>query len=473
MVTYENKPEPIKKLDHLCIDSLKKLITYLKTWQNDNGLFGGMIATWWSSTFETAVPHPMNQFPVIQGYISLYKAWRRSELIEEAIRIGDGLLRSIRQDGMIENCWGDIPGKGTGTVIFAGPALALAELACITGYKRYLIGSNILLQTIETRWSLNGINKDGVANQGLKWAEALIAYSKASSEVKLLQHAKKLGYEALRQQIQKGLERGGIHQSRTDDRLITVYQGKCLAPLIRLFEETNEEYFLYAASILAQYINKQIINEGIFLNYRSPEGLLYKTIRTIPRKTDWRLFRRRIPTYRIWRDIKTQWMTIDYPSFIARSADSIRGFWLLAKHLPEYRHVAEQLTLKLISYQLCNGGFPNTIGFCGSKRIKLWQDVCAPTRWNAYVFLLLCTILSESCTDTNIFQSEFDEKYYCENVGLSGDTIYTETSSNVTLSISGRIIANILKPSGISIYIDDAWRGDLSGDRNRKNLCLN
>ena len=53
--------------------ALSDLDAYLRTWDTPEGL-AGIIATWWSSTVDTAEPHPMNQAPVIQGCARLHEA---------------------------------------------------------------------------------------------------------------------------------------------------------------------------------------------------------------------------------------------------------------------------------------------------------------------------------------------------------------------------------------------------------------
>ena len=158
-----------------CVASLRKLLAYLSTWQTPEGQFGGLIATWWSSTLETAVPHPMNQYPMILGFLELARSNAGgADWLGEAQRVGDGLLKTIRPDGVLSNDWGDIPGKSTGTVIYAAPAFALAELASQSGAARYLEGARRLLRTIDERWCTRGQNSDGVTNQAFKWSEAML-----------------------------------------------------------------------------------------------------------------------------------------------------------------------------------------------------------------------------------------------------------------------------------------------------------
>lgn len=451
--------------------ALGRLLAYLCTWQNDNGLFGGMIATWWSSTVETAEPHPMNQFPMILGFLELHRGnIKGGDWLSEACKVGDGLVGMIEPDGMLKNCWGDIPGKSTGTVIFACPALALSELYKSSQNEKYLQGSKILLDTIERKWSWDRRNIDGVANQALKWCEAMLSYGEATGKQDYIEHALWLGNEVLEQQVMCGRGKGAFYQSRVDDRLISVYQGKCLTPLLAIYEHSKKKIFLDASVLLGKYLIGHELEKGIFINYLEPSGAVYKILWQILCRFDYRIFRRRVPTFRLWRHLIKGWTKIDYPSFIARSADSIRGLWLLSKYDSYFREHVENLTKKILGFQLPHGGFPNTIGFDGSTSYCLWQDICCPTRWNAYVFFLLATIIRELKRDCIVAESQFSGVPFEHNVGKDNSHLYMETSDKVEIYSKDTCVAGLSKPEGIAYLLNDKLKGDLSGHRGRKNL---
>lgn len=453
--------------------ALGRLLGYLRTWQNKEGLFGGMIATWWSSTVETAVPHPMNQFPIIQGFLELHRGSVGGvDWLKEACRVGDGLVGSIEPDGMLKNCWGDIPGKSTGTVIFAGPALALAELYKDSNNEVYRDGAKTLLNTIEQRWSCRGLNTDGVVNQGFKWCEAMLAYGQVSGQKEYIDHAVWLGRKILDQQIDKGPMSGAFYQSRTDDRLISVYQGKCLLPLVRLYEESNDRGFLEAAIKLGRYVCRQQVDKGIFVNYFEPCGGLYRLMWHAFCRLDYRIFRRQVPVYRLWRPFIKSWSCINYPSFIARAADSILGLWLLSKYESEFRDRVISLVEKLIRFQLPHGGFPNTVGYCGDKNQVDWQDVCCPTRWNAYVFLLLGCLAKDVLQHEEIDEKQFPKSGFEERTGEGNSELFKECVDRVELYHEDKIVARIAKPSGENIFLAKGWEGDLTGHRGKKNLRI-
>lgn len=453
-------------------ESLGRLLGYLRTWQGpDNGLFGGMIATWWSSTVETAVAHPMNQYPVILGLLELHRAGvGGGEWLVEATRIGDGLVGSMGPDDMLANCWGDIPGKGTGTVIFAGPALALAELAKDSKEARYLEAAQALLDVIDVRWSIRGQNSDGVANQGLKWAEAMDAVGRIRRDTEIRERARWLATKVLSQQIKNGSEKGAFHQGRSDDRLITVYVGKCLTSLAKLYEYTGDRRLLDAAMEAAVYVSRQSAEGGLFLNYKEGVGPIYNVINRLPR-FDRLIFRRAIPTYRLWRSVITEWRTTVYPSFIARAADTIRGLWLLGRDNADIRRDAEGFIQRFLQFQLPHGGFRNAVGFRGEPSEVSWQDVCCPTRWNAYAFLLLAQVVADLGGQCGVREFPCDEAFECP-IGGPGRLVFREMSGSVEIADGDEAIVSIRKPEGVAVHVAPAWRGDLTGERSSQNMAV-
>jgi len=430
-----------------------------------------MIATWWSSTLETAVPHPMNQFPMILGFLELHRGKvGGGDWLAEARRVGDGLVDSIGPDGMLRNCWADIPGKKTGSVIFTGPAWALAELYRATNNPQHLQGARTLLDTTDKYWVRAGIDSYGVANQGFKWADALLSLGRATGEKVHIDRARRAARKYLDQQISEGPMRGAFYQSRSDDRLISVYQGKCLGPLLRFYEEFEDPDFLKAAVSLGHYMLRQETRAGIFVNYHEAEGKLYRTLRSVLARLDYRILRRRGAIYKGWRPFISSWTTFAYPSFIARSADSIRALWLLTKYVPEIQDAVARITIKLISFQLPHGGFPNSVGFVGSDCRVDWQDICCPTRWNAYAFFLLSFLMGSMCPGQSVDVPAYSDRPFEQNVGKERDLTYRETVDAVELRRHEELIARLAKPSGESLYLADGWGGDLSDYRGGPNL---
>lgn len=449
------------------LPSLSQLLSYLHSWQDSNGLYNGIIATWWSSYAETAVAHPMNQFPIILGFLELHEARvSGGQWLEEARRVGDGLIGTIQPDGLLRNGWGDIPGRGTGTIFFAAAALALAELYRHTGDARHLDGSTRLLATIEKHWSLRGLNSDAVANQGLKWAEAMITLHRITGDVKCRDHALQLGRAYLDQQIPSGPMAGGVFQSRSDDRLIGVYQGKCITPWVRLYEATGETPFLHAAQRLGDFLVGQTVDQGLFMNYAEPTGGLHGVIHKNLRRLDYRVFRRRLPLYRVWRSAIGSWQRIEYPSFIARGAESIRGLRLLANVSGRFAEPAASLAQRFVSFQLPHGGFPNSVGYLGDPGFRSWQDRCSPLRWNAYAFLLLTSFVKGfDDPEMSLTPMAYPPGWFEEPLSGQGN-LYRESAEVVELIDGGQVAARIWKASGRAEVLSPQYKGEITTERS-------
>lgn len=441
--------------------SLGRLLGYLRTWQNPDGLFGGTIATWWSSTLETAVPHPMNQYPLILGFLEMNrKSINGGNWLGEAQKIADGLISTFQPDGTLRNAWGDIPGKRSGPVLHAPGITALAELYRDTGEGQYLEGAFRLERLIREQWTQGPNLYHRVANQQFKWAEALLALFQATGVHYYVEQAKIVATEALDHRVSIGQRIGGVCQGRMDDRLITVYVAKCLNPLLTLYEITRQAKWIEAARMVGEYLHEAEVAEGIWSNYYDPDGLCYRLMKRTA-GIDWRL-QYRIPFHRFRRRLIESWRRIDYPSFIARSGDGISALQRLAKLDDRFAGMADTLLQKMVKFQMSHGGIRNTVGYNGKKQILFFQDVFCPTRWNAYAFYALCVALAKGQTLSIQNGQGFSLDIHCGN---ETEHIFHEENGLIELYALGRLVARIEKPSGRCLYIDEAWRGELTGPR--------
>lgn len=444
--------------------ALASLMSYLSTWSYE-GRVGGVICTWWSSTLGTAVPHPMNMFPLVLGALELHSASSDRAWLDYAVAIGDALAGMVNPNGQLENSWGDIPGKTSGTVIYAAPALALSQLYQVTGEPTHLRAAQRLLTYQDEHYVLSGLNHDGVANQALKWAEALASIARSTNSACLLSRAHHIARRTLDQQIQTGPYAGAFYQSRTDDRLILVYQGKCLGPLVSLHAETGDKALLDAADHLAGFLLRSFDDRQLAYNYAMPTGPGYMLLRRA-RSLDRRLFRRRVPTYRLWRAAAKRWVQHKWPVFIARSANTLHALMRLSALRPEHQARSVALVRAFASRQLPHGPFANTCGYFGVPDQLAWQDVCSPTRWNAYAFELLAHMAGTSGVRPRPSTgSTADWSYEVPVCGLPGD-LFQETPHSVQLSYEGSPLVVIEKPSGVPSYAAQTVVGEISGERS-------
>jgi len=443
-------------------DALSRLWHYLRSWQGRDGRFGGMIATWWSSTVETAVPHPMNQFPVILGLLELHRAGvGGGSWLDEARRVGDGLAGSVDAEGLMENCWGDIPGKGTGPIFFTSCTRALLELYADTANDLYRDAALRMDALVTRRWT-RGEQLVGclVTNQILSWAWSKATQARVLERPAMLEEAQRIARAQRAHRVPRGPLAGGFHQGRFDDRLISVYVGKCAEPMFRIGAEKHDDELVEIAADALRFLKNQEVPDGIWRNYWGPAGPWFGAMRQVTR-LDRRVFRLLVPVHKL-RRIGLRWRAVDYPSWIARSADSIRAMWELSAAGRFERADAERYTRMLLDRQYPHGGFPNTAGFFGDPAQLEWQDAMPATRWNAYVFLLLCRLAAMLGVE-RIEPATAGREW--ETPLLDGRQILRETSADVELRENGALRWRIAKPGGASTHVDPQWRGDLSGHR--------
>ena len=335
----------------------------------------------------------MNQAPIIQGAVRLHEAGVAGHWLDWAIEQGEALTRQIESDGLLRNGWGDLPGKAKAPVIGFAASGALYVLAGASGNDRYRAAADRILFGYEDRFALGDSLFHGVANQAARWAlTRLQRYNLLGEELDRTK-ADRIGHALLPELIQAGSHHGGMQQGRSTDNLISVYVGKCLYPLLALYEAVDEPAFLETARAIAAYLlANRTAKEGLFISYAAPQGRLYNAARRLA-AVDRRLLGGRIRLYRLRRAAITGWRVTECPVFIARAADSIRGLVALAARDEALKSAVEELLTALLERQLAHGGFPNTVGFTGTRTVTAWQDVVAPTRWNGYVFQLLADLV--------------------------------------------------------------------------------
>jgi hypothetical protein len=338
----------------------------------------------------------MNQAPFIQGAVRLHEAGVIGYWLDWAMEQGEALIRQIGSDGLLSNGWGDLPGRAKAPVIGFSASGALYALAGASGRDRYRDAADRILFGYEERFGVGDSLAHGVANQAARWALTRLQRYHLLGENEDCTKAVRIGHALLPELVQSGSRRGGMHQSRSSDILISVYVGKSLYPLLALYEAVNEIKFLEAARAIAAYLlANRTAKEGLFISYAAPQGPLYRASRFLG-AVDRRFLGSRFRLYRLRRAAITDWRATEYPVFIARAADSIRGLAALATHEGALKPAVEELLTALLEWQLAHGGFPNTVGFTGTRTVTTWQDVVAPTRWNGYVFQLLADLVIAS-----------------------------------------------------------------------------
>jgi hypothetical protein len=271
-----------------------------------------------------------------------------------------------------------------------------------------------------------------------------------------------VGQASLTEFVGAGPKKGAFYQGGRDDRLILVYVGKCLNPLLVLHDEFREPRFLEAANALAQYLVGCVAERGVFINYEQPdqhwprfhylESLAHRVAGSPGVLTRWR--RSRI----------TSWTRCPYPSFVARAGDTVRALWRLSETRSELEPLATRLTHRILSAQLPHGGIRNTYGWYGDPDEVHWQDLVCPTRWNGYAFHLLCDLSVRLGVD-EIPSAPNSPDFYRASVGADQSEMLYEDGAVVSLNRGTQCRFEIDKTTGKAVTVAEDLSGEVTGPR--------
>lgn len=412
---------------------------YIKSWQTEKGYLNGIIATFWDWTNKTIVPHTMNHYPVILGYLNLYKKFNNQVYLREAKKLAAFYLDHQTDKGEFLNAWADIPPKHTGPILQICPDLALVELYKITKDNLYLEAVQKNIEWLFNNWWDKNKFVGGVVNQNCKGIELFLGLYQLTDHLKYKHVAEKLGLWVLTQQRKKeDIGRGAFYQSIHDDRLILVYNAKIIPALLSLYKFTGNPLYKESIKEVVNFILKNRHYQGLFNSHLEPKNNIYRSFMPVyklakfclPLRELVRKYKRAIIKYKIY----------FYPMWIARSADIIRSLLLAADECEIEKSWLENLVKTLLGFQYTNGGFPNTLGYFGDAKITRWQDIIASTRWNAYVFLLLSDFVDRENYPLEPFEKI--EKMYSEK-GM--EYCFIETEDIVEWKKDNKVIQRFYK----------------------------
>ena len=419
---------------------------YLNSWQGKDGAISGIIATFWDYTRDTIIPHTMNNYPLILGYINLWNKFHNVLYLKKAKTLAQFYLLNQSSDGQYLNAWGDIPPKHTGPILQICPDISLLELYKLTGDRQYLETVNKNLAWLFKIWWEKKIFRGGVVNQNAKAVELFLSMYDITQQIRYKNLALTIGSWILTQQNKDNrLTKGGFYQSSHDDRFILVYNAKIIPSLVKLYKLTQEARYKIALDNLVQFILNNQSQYDLFRSYIDFDinpvskffiSRMYKTTKFTPfLRNKLRMFKRVYVPYRVY----------SYPIWIARSADIINSL-LIAKRVTKVdQNTLDQLIMDLLSFQYENGGFPNTVGYFGNPNTTVWQDVVCSTRWNAYCFDLLSKLTSKQLKLPRV--SYVQKKYYNKrNIGL-----FIETDSYVEWRENKKTIKRFYKKNVIKM----------------------
>lgn len=415
---------------------LGKLEGWYESWhiRNSDGSegVGGLVATLWNSSWYTCLPHVLNVTAVVRGLCHRAGDKSGQTTMQRAAALVKFLMNS--QDpvsGYFVPAWGDIPYRSTGLIHQTMAAAALWDFYGVAGDEDVKQAATKAYKVLDKCAGWN------VVNQVLRHLETTILMLQVldeSDDEKSRRYLQDTGKRILSLQFHEGKMKGAYPQGWACDNIYSCYQGKCLSPLINIGQFLGQEIYIASAIELADFIERELLVEtefGPLLGYGfNPAGVhtrkwqkAYK-LRKVFSFTEKILRHQRILSIDDWQYYK-------YPVWVARSADTAFGLFLLYEATEDKRwlSLAVRMTHAIVAFQTPLGGIRNTMGFFGGEKNTVWQDIASVTRWNAYVihlfhYLLKGRKVKGPCKPAS---DSLDE------VILKDGKIYVETMSEVFL----------------------------------------
>ena len=417
------------------INPLDNSWRYLRSWTNADHELEGIIATFWDSSATLTVPHLMNHFPVIEALCNLYMRFGNPRLLDYARGYAEFFVRHREADGIFGHAWGDVPPKGTGTVHQAAASAALLSLAEATQEQQYLQLAVENLQACQQRWP--GILLNGVANQAMKYIQALMQLRALSPEDYQRVAAPVDRYVAEMQSIITPARFGGrfIDQSAYNNFWMSCYEAKCLHGLSALAQaDLHADWAIETMNAVVEaLLNNHHLGNGLFISHSDyAENLAVKLLRLsvgVSRRLP--LGARAIDIERLRRAFTARLSApVDTiaPIWLARMADTAYIFsqikpWLSVP-IDDVQRLMHQ---QLVDNQQAHGGVPNVVGAWMSG-MSAWERQVCSTRWNAYVFRYFA---QQSSADLDIEVASFTDEVRREDDFV----LVTETPGQVVAEL--------------------------------------
>jgi len=418
---------------------LSRLEGWLSTYYcypgDGRGGIGGPIATYWASSAYTAGPQIMNVYGVVRGLCCRAGDVGGEAALRRAASLVDYLLQiQDSSTGLFICSGGETPFTPPGLIHQASAVAALWHYAIITGEPEVIAAANRGWQACVTQRSLQ--SSWIVINQALRACTAAILGMQADAitEVEARAIVTRVVTIAADMQYKDEAVAGAIPQSKADDSIIMPYQGKCLEPLVQVFLSFGDERALQTAIRLADFVVAHgEPGTGLVRGALLPEGKLLAQGRCAYRLRLVAPFAER-PLRSLRQRMIKAWRAVHWPIWIARSADTARGLWKLARVTGNdvYLRTAHSMLDAMLACQTLLGGIRNSRGFFGTDPAQdgpSWQDVAPIPRWNAY----LVHWLHELLQGTSVRDPELPAEDARDEVALAEDATLVETKSSLTL----------------------------------------
>jgi hypothetical protein len=359
--------------------SLANMDSWFETMRQAGGYAGPVSHIWRPNFFYCGPMLDWRYEGIVLGYINLYKKTGQQVWLDRAKRAGSDLVNGQYPCGNFKNssfekgaASGGTPHEASADIALLGLAKLLKETGDFSWHVFYETASrNIENYLINQLWTgdyfcdLPGSNYY-VTNKSATILETLLLYhdilstldnSNASNTMSLIQKTAE-GIISLQ------LPEGGIAHSSIRRDCHTFYTARCLWPLVRLHQTTQDERYLAAAEKIGGFILKMSRPGGGFYQTRYHNGKIGK-----------------------------------YPVWVAACGDILYALMTLQGSSANYDEVIEKNVSWILENQDTCGGIRTTFGFgtwLGMNKDKVdFRDVIHVCGWNDKAFRLLSHFIPE------------------------------------------------------------------------------
>lgn len=375
--------------------NIAKNIAWLQTMKQKNG-YAGPVIHYWKDCLNYIGPGMDWRYEgLIQGYLELFKKTEEKEFLMLAIECGEFLVKSQCRNGVFFNSGfesnptfnrGSTPHDSAACIGLLELAQELKKLSL--DWQKYFNSAKKNLELFHLRElyiEQKGLFAQYRKQDALRVPNAFVP-NKIATIIELLlkmhNFTNKKFYLRLAiknadfiTKMQDCEFDGGIYQSNDKNKIITIYNARCIVPLLMLYEITSSEKYLSCALDAIKFIKKMENKEG---------GFYFGYI-----KQD------------------DNWKKIYYPIFIAGGAEVLRAI-TYAKHFDSSLKIKRKNINFILSNILESGGFKTSIGMnlknTAKKRFKKegWRDIVPVVGWNDKMFRFMAMMLKEGCVIENV-----------------------------------------------------------------------
>jgi len=368
---------------HKIENKISSNISWLQSMKQKGG-YGGPVVHYWQDCLRYIGPGTDWRYEgLVQAFLELHKKTGQEEFLSLAIECGDFLVGSQQCNGTFFNSGfeanptfskGSTPHDSTvnTTLLKLASALKEKELqwekyyqSAMKNYRQFHLGKLFIKQkglfAQYPKENAARVPNAFVPNKMASIIEMLLEMNNISKDNELVKLAVKNAEFILKMQ-ETEISSGGIFQANNKNKIITIYNARCVPPLLKLFDETGNYKLLESALLVCKFIKKMENPEGGFdFGYLKSGGELKK-------------FR--------------------FPVFIAGSSEIIRAL-IEAKKYDSSIKVKGKNTDFILENMLRSGGIKTSQGMLlkNSEETKIrgesWRDVLPATGWNDKALRLL------------------------------------------------------------------------------------